>query len=342
MPSHSKRQQDFFKKVHDYQTGARKPEETSRAVKKVAHSISPKDAEDFAKSIAELKVKKAVLSVLKDCCESTLDEEFGGTEKTDVITKEFNVEGKFEEYVKRFLGQQLSEKELEAVNTFQEVKPTKIEGKQIRYETTDDFKNSTTTVIKKLREGGDFVYVAFSKTSKAETPGEQRPGAGPGGMGGGLGGGLDGPLMELEVGHDKLGGNPGDQPTPSNDMSVPTDPDFASGTPPYENVFKKKFVKKNEAQAYLNWPGKTLNEQTPTMDPLAPMPAAPGPVPPPTPGPSVGPMTTTAPMTGTPKTSDQRKKEMGIDDIQVRKSTTFKDEIKGGAILAEFLKKLDL
>ncbi len=179
MPSETPKQQRFFQAV---KRAKEDPSYGSSEVRKVADSMSSSDVEDFLKLKAELKVKKAVLSVLKDSREPMYLEEG----ETDVIVKEFNVEGKFEEYVKRFLGQRLSEKEMEAINTFQEIKPTKIENNQIRYETTDEFKNSTTTIIKKLREGADFVYVAFTKYSKTEKPGDQQQQ----GMGGDMGGGL--------------------------------------------------------------------------------------------------------------------------------------------------------
>ena len=44
----------------------------------------------------------------------------------------------------------------------------------------------------------------------------------------------------------------------------------------------------------------------------------------------------------TPPEAETTSKEAGVDDIIVTNSIPFKDEIKGGSILAEFLKKLDL
>lgn len=324
MPSISKKQKRFFQAV---KRAKHEPGYGDAKLHKVANSMTDKDIDDFTKSIAELKVKKAILGILRDIKEPI----YGTLEEgdTDVVVKEFNVEGKFEDYVKRYVGQSLTEKEMEAVNTFQEVKPTKIERNQIRYETTDTFKNSTTTLIKKLKEGSGFVFVAFTKYSKAEKPGNQQQQSSD--MGG-LGGGLGSPMFET------------DQPTPTTDMSIPTNSDFAAGTAPYEEAFKQKYLPKKESQSYLNWPeSKPLNEVMPA-DPMA----ATSPVPPISsgmggaPAPGVGPMTTTAPMNGTPKSPEEKKKEMGIDDILVRKSTTYTEDIKGGAILAEFLKKLDL
>ena len=337
MPNTNNKQKKFFEAVkrakHD-------PTYGNITLHKVAESITDSDIKNFAESKADIKIKKAILSVLKDS-KNSIDEIYDETDNIgdkNAITKEFNVEGKFDEYVKRFLGQRFSEKEMEAINTFQEVKPTKVESNLIRYETTDDFQNSNTTIIKKLREGSDFVYVAFTKNVKPETPEDQQQSDGDIG-GGGIGEPMGGsPMME------DLGAS--DQPTPSNDMSIPTNPDFGSGFSPYsENKeYWKKIFPKNESKLHVSWPEK-LNEQIP-MDPMgasSPIGNQPpmGTTPPPSPI-STGPATTTAPMTGTPKSNDQRKKEMGIDDIKIQKSNTFKDEIKGGAILAAFLKKLDL
>jgi hypothetical protein len=293
MPAKSSRQKHFFGLVRAVQKGEKSPNEVSPAVRKAASTITAKDASDFASSkVEELKVKKAVLGILRDIKEPMPLQE----DANNAVTTEFNVEGKFEEYVRRFMGQRLLDKELEAVNTFQDVKPTKISSNEIRYESTDSFKNSTVTIIKKLKEGGSFVFTAFTKYSKAEKPeNQQQPQGGMGGpMGGPMGGGLGGP------------------------------------SPMFEN------------KGYISWP-EPVREAF-GADPLSGAQPA-GVMPPQSPmasQPSVGPMTSTAPMTGTLKTPEQEKKEKGIDDILVRKSLSFNDEIKGGGILIDFLKKLDL
>jgi hypothetical protein len=336
MPKTSK-QKRFFYAVKN---AKHNPNYGDTHLHKVADSMTDSDIDDFTKLKAELKMKKAVLAVLKDSRGPIAETNDGTDDKKtgdqNVITKKFQVEGKFDEYVKRFLGQRFSEKELEAVSNFKEVKP-KIESNLIRYNTTDTFQNSTTTIIKKLREGSDFVYVAFTKNDKPESPTDQQQpeGAADSGIGGSMGGMGGSPMME------DLGAT--DQPTPSNDMSVPTNPDFGSGTAPYEESkeYFRKFLPKNETKTYVNWPEK-LNEQMP-MDPMGatpPMGAQPGITPGPIPG--QGPATTTAPMTPSPKTPEQRKKEMGVDDIIIRKSSTFREDIDGGRILIAFIKKLDL
>jgi len=170
MPAQNEKQRRFFLAVKH---AKHNPNYGDTHLHKVADSMTDSDIEDFTKLKAELKMKKAVLAVLKDS-RGVVDEFYYPNEdkgtKENVITKEFNVEGKYEEYVKRFLGQRFSEKELEAVNTFQEKKPKKIEANSIRYEITDTFRNSSTIIVKKLREGADFVYVAFIKQTKPESP----------------------------------------------------------------------------------------------------------------------------------------------------------------------------
>lgn len=242
MPAHSEKQKHFFQLIRAVQKGEKPSHEVSPELRKVAGSISTKDAEDFASSVVkELKIKKAVLSILKDIREPMyLDESDEG--QTNPISKEFHIKDDFQLYVKKYLGQPLSPKELEAVNTLKEVKPTKVERTEIWYETSDDFKNSTVTIIKKMKDGDQFSFNAFQKHSSAR-PEEEKP--------------------EEPMGGINEPGAP----------SQPTEP----GAP------------------------------TPTSEPTEEMPI-----------------------------------EEEKDDIIVTKSILFKDEIKGGSILVEFLKKLDL
>lgn len=231
MPSKSDRQRRFFGLVRAVQKGEKPSSEVGPEVRKVAGSISSKDAGDFASSVAELKTKKAVLEMLKDIREPMYLNE----QETNPVAKTFNVKDDFERYAKRYVGQPFSPKELEALDTFQETKPTKIDRIEIRYETTDEFQNTTSTILKKMKDSGQFCFTAFTKHTKVEA--EEEP----------------------------------EQPESlePDDSTVPKPP--------------------------------PLQEQ---QDP--------------------------APM-------DEPK-----DDIIVTKSTLFNDEIKGAAVLAEFLKKLDL
>jgi len=249
MPSVSEKQRKFFGLVRAVQKGEKPSGEVSSALSKVAKSISAKDAADFASSVAETKTKQVILSILKDCREPMYLEE----EETNPVAKKFTVQQPFERYVKRFIGQPFSPKEFEALDSYTEQKPTKIERTEIRYETTDDFQNSTTTIIKKMKDGVEFSYNAFSKHTKVEPPEEEPT---PGG--------------ETAAG--------GPEPTGS-------EPGGSADLPPLE-------------EADTTPPNKPVVTPTPT--------------------------------------------ENENDDVTITKSILFKDDIKGAAILAEFLKKLDL
>ena len=245
MPAKSEKQRRFFGLVRAIQKGDKSAKDASPAARKVAGSISAKDAGDFASSVAELKIKKAVLEILKDIHEPMyLDEE----KESNPVAKTFTVKDDFERYAKRYVGQPMSPKELEAIDNFQEAKPTKIERIEIRYENTDEFQNQTTTILKKMKDSGQFSFTAFTKHTKVE---------------------------------------PEEEPEPEQPESLePTDanaPPEPGGLPPM----------------------KEQNDPPELPQDPAPM--------------------------------DEPK-----DDIIVTKSTLFNEEIKGAAILAEFLKKLDI
>lgn len=53
----------------------------------------------------------------------------------------------------------------------QDQKPTETTKYYIKYETTDEFGNNNSTVIKKLKEGNQFCWTAFSKYERAEEEG---------------------------------------------------------------------------------------------------------------------------------------------------------------------------
>ena len=238
MPASSEKQRRFFGLVRSIQKGDKSAAGASPAARKVAKSISAKDASDFASSKAESKTKKAVLEMLKNSQEPMYLEE----QETNPITKTFKVKGDFEKYVAKYIGQLFSPKELETIDNFQDIKPTKIERAGIRYESTDTFQNTTTTSIKKMKDGGQFSFNAFTKHSKVEPESEQPESLEP------------------------------------NDATAPQEP-APAGLP--------------DLQEWLN-----------ELD-AAPM-------------------------------------EEPKEDIIVTKSTLFDDEVDGAAVLAEFLKKLDL
>lgn len=272
MPSKTPKQQEFFRKVVDVQRGGTSP---SSYVTKVANSISKEDAQHFANALSEkvdLKTKKAVVAVLKDIREPMyLNEEGEETDTIDAVATTFHKKEEWAKYIRMYVGQPLSPKEVESLGNFKEKRPTKIARTEIWYNTSDSFGVSRTTVIKKMKDSGQFSFVSFQKQERVEPEQEKQPELGGGEMGG----------LSPDLG---LPPAAGAGPTPMGTTTAP----IGEATPP------------------------TGNE----------------------------PVTTS---TGTvPSPEQKEKEEEEKEDIIVTKSILFKDEIKGAAILIEFLKKLNL
>lgn len=266
MPSQTPKQQEFFKKVVAVQRGGHS---SSPYVSKVANSIGKEDAEHFANDLAEkvnLKAKKAVVAILKDCLEPMyLNEEGEEQDTIDAVAATFHKKEEWSKYVKAYVGQPLAPREVEALGNFKDKKPTKIARTEIWYNTSDSFGISRTTVIKKMKDSGQFSFVAFQKQERVEPEAEKEPG---------------------------LGGDVGSIP------SMGTEPPIGGGS---------AMAPIGEAT-----PPTTANDATTTS-------------------------------TGTvPSPQQKEKDEEEKDDIIVTKSILFKDDIKGAAILIEFLKKLNL
>lgn len=246
MPSKSRKQQRFFFAVKNAKHNPNAPEH----LKKVANSMTDKDIDDFTKGITEFKTKKAILSVLKDIVEPMyLNESEEGQQDIEAVSNTFHVKADWATYIKPYIGQPFSPKELDALDNFKEKKPTTTARTEIWYNTTDTFGISHTTVIKKMKDSGQFSFTAFQKQERP-TPDEEK----------------------------------------SADDQLPSD--------------------------------ASMNAGGPTEEPQGQLP----------------PGSPTPPSTETPEKQEEKEK----DDIIVTKSTLFKDDIKGAAILIEFLKKLDL
>lgn len=163
MPSKSLKQQKFFQAVRGAKTNPSAPEH----LRKVANSMSIKDIDDFIKCESEFKTKKAILAVLKDVVEPMyLNENEEGQNDVEPVANTFHVKSEWAKYIKPYIGQPLSSKELEALGNFKEKQPTTIARTEIWYKTTDTFQMSHTTVIKKMKDGGQFSYTAFQKQEK--------------------------------------------------------------------------------------------------------------------------------------------------------------------------------
>ena len=235
MPAKSQRQRKFFSAVKGAKHNPNAPEH----LRKVADSMSDKDIDDFIKSESEFKTKKAILSVLKDIVEPMyLNESDDSQQDIEAVANTFHVKADWATYIKPYVGQPFSPKELEALDNFKEKQATTIARTEIWYNTTDSFSISHTTVIKKMKDSGQFSFTAFQKQER---------------------------------------------PTPDEEKSA------------------------DDTEA---------NTDVPSAEPGSPEPIS----------------------TQQPEKQEQAEK----DDIIVTKSILFKDDIKGAAILIEFLKKLDL
>jgi len=163
MPAKSEKQKRFFQMIRGLQTGKISPSKVSAKMKKAAKSISAKDAHDFATGKIQKEEKKKVLKILKEIAEPMYLNE----EQTNPIAKNFIQKDIFDDYIRKFKGNIFSSMELESINNFIDSKPTIVEKDSIKYESNDQFNNNTTTVIKKLKEGNQFVYTSFSKYTKS-------------------------------------------------------------------------------------------------------------------------------------------------------------------------------
>jgi hypothetical protein len=169
MPARSERQRKFFLAVKGAKHNPNAPEH----LKKVANSMSDKDIDDFIKCESEFKTKKAILSVLKDIVEPMYLNEDTWQDPQDPVSNTFHVKADWATYIKPYIGQPLSPKELEALHNFKEKQPTTVARTEIWYNTTDNFNISHTTVIKKMKDSGQFSFTAFSKQERP-TPDEEK------------------------------------------------------------------------------------------------------------------------------------------------------------------------
>jgi hypothetical protein len=178
MPSLSQRQKRFFSLVKGVQQGKISPKKVGSKVTKAANSMSAKSVNDFM-VIKKKRTKEEieeVLSVLRELKKTITEDADATAVDKNPIAKTFTQKGDFEQYVNRFQGLEIKPKEFEAVTNYQKTKPTTFDKFSIRYENTDDFNNSTTTVIKKLREGNKLVFTAFQiNKASEETDGNKKP-----------------------------------------------------------------------------------------------------------------------------------------------------------------------
>jgi len=196
MPSKSIKQQNFFRAVKHAKHDPNAPTH----LRKVADSMTDSDIDDFANQVAEFKIKKATLSVLKDIVEPMyLNEDDEGQKEVEAVSNTFHIKAEWAIYIKPYIGQPFSPKELEALDNFKEKKPTTVARTEIWYNTTDSFSISHTTVIKKMKDGGQFSFTAFQKQERP-SPDKDKEQQNTGQSGMNLGGPPEAPQGELPPG----------------------------------------------------------------------------------------------------------------------------------------------
>jgi organic radical activating enzyme len=192
MPSKSEKQKRFFGLIKEVQTGKVSPKKVGSKVVKAARSMNPKSVNDFLEGKLTKNRLNEIVDYLRDLRYDTTGTSFSGKgpaepmnleEEEEIssenpVAKTFTQNGNFEQYIQKFSGLELKPKEIESItNYFDKSKPTNQSDFEqqngqgpkkilfVRYESTDDFNNSTIHVIKKLREGNDLVFTAFQKNS---------------------------------------------------------------------------------------------------------------------------------------------------------------------------------
>lgn len=105
------------------------------------------------------------------------EDEFTASDKPErnPIAKTFDTEADFDGYVNQRRGIEMTAKELQAIKGYTKASPTKQDKFSVKYENTDNFGTNSTTVIKKLKEGNQFCWTAFSTYRKAEDEGKPVP-----------------------------------------------------------------------------------------------------------------------------------------------------------------------
>lgn len=118
----------------------------------------------------DFKGKKKLIKILKEyrksyksiICEND-------NPNLNVISKKFNTQSEFNSYVAQHRGLQILPQEKQTISNYSSAKPVEMTDYMVKYESTDDFSNNNTTIIKKLKEGNQFCWTAFSKNTTSET-----------------------------------------------------------------------------------------------------------------------------------------------------------------------------
>lgn len=184
MPAVSEKQRRFMWVVHGIQKGKISPSDAGEKASKAAHSMEPSDVQDFLMQemgLKELSIgpKRRILNLLKGLVTSTapmeiaepmmLEMEWDDQQLPNVLASTKTYHGDFNNTLKMYRGFELTPKENQAIQNFTETEPTAHDKFKVQYSKSDDFGNTSTIVVKKLREpSGKFVYVALTKVRSGQ------------------------------------------------------------------------------------------------------------------------------------------------------------------------------
>ena len=132
---------------------------------KLQNIIKSRDSLDF-------NGKKKLLKILKECKKSLIYE--NDDVNLNVISKKFNTQSDFNSYVAQHRGLQILPQEKQAISNYTSAKPVEMNDFMVKYESTDDYSNNNVTIIKKLKEGNQFCWTAFSKNTNSESTNKQQ------------------------------------------------------------------------------------------------------------------------------------------------------------------------
>jgi len=191
MPSKSKKQCNTAKLAGAVKSGKFPKSKAGKAVRSMA-KMPMKKLKHFMKMKESMTLdqKKKFLKILESIREEYTGNVGGETDITNadnlisedeftaaikpernVIAKTFDTHADFDSYVNQRRGIEITPKEQQSIIGFRKTKPTQQDKFFIKYEITDAFGQNNTTVIKKLKEGNQFCWTAFSKYETAEEEG---------------------------------------------------------------------------------------------------------------------------------------------------------------------------
>jgi hypothetical protein len=167
MASHSDTNSRFLWLVHGLQKGKISETRVDPIIRKAAHSIPDQLLKEYLMDHCGIKncgvdTKRKLVGKLKEL-------QIASEETPSPIANVKTFNGDFDSTCKMYRGFELTPKENQAIKNFTDVQPTIHDKFQVQYSKSDDYGNTSTVVVKKLKEPqGHFVYLAIMKIRAGE------------------------------------------------------------------------------------------------------------------------------------------------------------------------------